>query len=847
MNNDFELLRRQLEREILARKQAESILEKKALELFEANRDLKALNTGLENEVKIRTFKLEESEKQYREIVENSSDFIYSADAQGIFTYVNEPALNRFGYQKDYILGMHFTNLVKEDYKKRALDFYLAMREEGASQSYIELPVKTAKGETIWLGQSAKLNINNGIKSYSMIAKDITERKNSEEKYKSIFENMNLGIVEIDTEGKVVKAYPLFCEQLGYKEEELLGQDFISKLINDPDSKLFKGENRSKSLVKTQELQLKKKDDSLIWMLVSEAPFFDRDQFMGSLAIHFDLTSQKTLQHELEKAKIKAESAEKAERIFLANMSHEIRTPLNAIVGMSHLLESSSLNAEQADHLDVLQSSADILLNLISDILDIAKIDAGSMEIRNKKFDLVKLMNSIEKTFTVKLDSSPVSVQLELDTGLDRLLVGDPVLLNQILYNLVGNAEKFTNEGYIYIRARIIDRDNDRISIRFEVEDTGIGMEEDKLKFIFDQFRQIDGREEVSQKGTGLGLAITKKIIDLLDGDIHVSSRLGTGSKFSIVLHFEETNIALRDAKQEIKKDYESIVLKNPILIVEDNKMNQKYISKLFEKWNYDYRMAENGLEAVELARRYPFSIIFMDLQMPKMNGYEATKAIRQLGNANSDIPIVALTASTLSSKRNEALDAGMSDFLAKPFNPDQILDVLDKYVNELVENTEQSEESATSDIHINETGFVEEKMIKQDLFMALEKDQEKEVVPEPTSGKIEIDEKYLEATYGNDKVYASEIFSIFLEKTPEELNNLKNSERLSQVVSIAHKIKPTFQMVGLAKFTNDLGMIEELASNSQHEELNQKIDIFLNEAQIALSLVEERFAKMQT
>ena len=544
------------------------------------------------------------------------------------------------------------------------------------------------------------------------------------------------------------------------------------------------------------------------------------------------------LEETVEEERAKAIGYVKADLLFSKNINEEIRNPLNAILGMTQLLEESDLNDTQAEQLKLIKGSAEILNTMLTDTLDFSRSEPRSSEVSHIKFDVVQLMESILKTISMQLDGVPISVRLEMDSGFDKLLAGDSVILRNILLRIIKFSRRNTREGYIYLRTRIIDRDRERISVRFEIEDTGIGIEKEKLNTIFEPYQPLYSNDVYSQEE--LGLPYVKKLIEVLEGDIHVSSRMGTGTKFSILLNFEETQESMRVAIPQVIASNEDIVLSAPILLVEDSLLHQEYMANLFAYWGCNFVIAESCVKAIELARTKAFSIIFLDMHMPKMNGAEVSRAIRKFGNVNSSIPIIAMSSSTSGWILEEALELGIVHLLTKPFHPNKVHQILSEIAEVKTEVKEKNvEPSRLEEELIADNGG---EQAKQEEIL-----ETKEIVVAPEARtSIKIDTEYLQQKYENaDEAY--DAFKTYLDKTPSLLNDIKYCERLSQVSKISQTLIPIFQDVGLGSFTNEFNMLIDLAQTNQYTDLNEKVDSLLENSEKAIEVVRTHYEHIKS
>tara|TARA_R110000868_G_scaffold259361_5_gene517330 strand:- start:93509 stop:95341 length:1833 start_codon:yes stop_codon:yes gene_type:complete len=387
---------------------------------------------------------------------------------------------------------------------------------------------------------------------------------------------------------------------------------------------------------------------------------------------------------ELEKARIALEKSTRAKSEFLATMSHEIRTPMNAIMGMTHLLQKDDPRKDQLEALNILDFSGKTLLSLIDDVLDFSKIEAGRLEFENIKFELDKLIGTITESFKIMADNKSIKLTNHLEDDIQNVLLGDPARLTQILNNLLSNALKFTEEGTIELRIKKINEWEEKVELEFSVSDTGIGIPKDRINTIFDSFTQASGSTKRLYGGTGLGLTISKQLTDLQGGKLWVDSEEDRGSTFYVEMTFGKGNGDEILNRGEVVTPAQQAQLKGKkVLLAEDNLVNQKVMKRFLERWEVDMTIVENGKEALKAIEKENFDVVLMDLQMPEMDGYEATQEIRSLSDPNKrNIPIIALTAAALKEVKEKVFACGMNDFVTKPFNPNELQQKLSEHAN---------------------------------------------------------------------------------------------------------------------------------------------------------------------
>jgi CheY-like chemotaxis protein/nitrogen-specific signal transduction histidine kinase len=434
---------------------------------------------------------------------------------------------------------------------------------------------------------------------------------------------------------------------------------------------------RKEGVSSAYEVPIKTKNGEVKWLIISGAPYFDKaGKLLGTFGLHLDISDRKKMESDLLLAKLKAEELNRVKELFLANVSHEIRTPMNAIIGMTELLKESELNKNQTDYLGAIEKASEGLLALINDVLDFSKIESGEITVIESEFNLYELIDNVKQTLSYKADQNGVSIEVGIDKKVPPYIKGDKAKLNQVLLNLVSNAVKFTKNGSVHILINLIKLKRDKASIEFLVVDEGIGISGEDMASIFENFKQANPSISREYGGTGLGLPISQNIVKLLGGEILVKSEIGKGSEFSFEIDFTIIeNMKLKEEGKVIVDFKEA-----QILVVEDNPVNMLMVSTALKKWNCLMQESSNGLEAIEALKKNQFDLILMDLQMPKMGGIEACEIIR--GKMKIDTPIIALTANAIEGDDQKCIDAGMNDYLSKPFKQKDLNVKLNKWLS---------------------------------------------------------------------------------------------------------------------------------------------------------------------
>jgi len=456
----------------------------------------------------------------------------------------------------------------------------------------------------------------------------------------------------------------------------------VFKIPFDDDNKYMMKENFAKAFSGKRVTVVHRIDKLFFETTFNPIKTDDSKQILGVSIFSQDITQEKNNEIGLIEAKKEADSSASAKSQFLSNMSHEIRTPMNAIIGLTNVLLDTELSESQKENLNVLKFSADNLLVIINDILDLSKIESGKLTFETINFNLGRIIEQVAKTFSFQVKGKSVKIIGDVEESIPEQLIGDPYRLTQMLNNLVSNAVKFTEKGVVTISAEFVENiDENQALIEFKVSDTGIGIPKGKLNSIFDSFTQASTDTTRKFGGTGLGLAITKQLVEVQGGIINVDSELNKGTTFTFTIPFAIGNTK-KQKTLENKKMSEEVLAGLNIAVAEDNKANQLVIRQVLSRWKINVILLDNGKEAVEYLEKETPDLLFMDLQMPEMNGFDAIKVIRDKNSKvlKHDLPVLALTADVFPETRDRIYSSGMNDYLLKPFDIEKLKDKLILY-----------------------------------------------------------------------------------------------------------------------------------------------------------------------
>lgn len=656
---------------------------------------------------------------------------------------------------------------------------------------------------------------------------------NADSRYaRSLIEASLDPLMTISPEGKITDMNEALTSITGLSREELKGTDFKGYFTQPEEASKVYQEVFEKGFVTDYPLTIK--DHKLTNVLFNGSVYKDDDgNVIGAVVVARDITLQRMFENELIAAKEMAELAQsnaeeaknyaetvttiaveavKSKQQFLSNMSHEIRTPMNAIIGFTKVVLKTNLDEMQTEYMSAIKLSCDSLIVLINDILDLAKVDAGKMTFEQAPFRMYSSLSAMLHLFEPKIEEKNLELVKQYDSNIPHTLLGDPVRLHQIMLNLLSNAVKFTTSGKISMIIELVSESDLDATIKFTVEDTGIGIEEEKLKYIFENFQQASSNTSRLYGGTGLGLAIVKQLVESQGGTIQVESKPGVGSSFSFTLTFLKTQ-AIAEI-EETETILEPNIPKISVLVVEDIALNQLLMKTLLDDFGFERDFAINGKVAIEKLATKTYDLILMDLHMPVMNGFESTEYIRN--TLKLDVPIIALTADVTTVDLAKCKAAGMNDYVAKPVD-EKIL--YSKIIN-IVLKANKLKESA--------------------------KDNLKEFEIKVNKSKY-IDLDYLRQRTKSDPDLMMEMIFAYLNQTPPLLTSMKKSfiEKDWDVLQkTVHKMIPSFSIMGISSdYEMKAKKIQEYANNQQQEDLiNDLINEIENVCLIACKELEEEY-----
>lgn len=741
--------------------------------------------------------KIADFEYRFRMALEQIGDNVWEHDMVTGKTYFSNTSgslLNYLPDQSEDNAALWWNQTHAED-RKYLFENDEKYRSGEINHHILEYRIVTKEGAVHWvLDRGVVIEKDNNGKPLKIVGThtDITERKLAEqllkineEKYRGIIANMNLGLLEVDNEEVVQYANQSFCNMCGYDADELIGRKASLLFTRGENIEVIEAKNdlRKKGISDAYEIAMKNKRGEIRWWLISGAPRFDdKGTLVGSIGIHLDITEQKALELELLDAREAAEQSARTKELFLANMSHEIRTPMNAILGMSRQLNKTELNSTQHFYLDTINKAADHLLVVINDILDISKIEAGKLSLENIGFKPDEVIRHCMTVMSHRAEEKGLRLVKDTVPGFCPVFIGDPYRFTQVLLNLISNAVKFTDKGSVTVSCKLLPPENTKQTLVLSVIDTGIGMDEDFLKNLFQKFTQEEKTTARKYGGTGLGMSISKQLIELMEGTVEVESKKGAGTTITVAIPF--TVGSLSDIPAENSETADTAVLEGKhILLVEDNEMNRLVATTVLSGTGVIVTEAENGLEAILLLKENKFDLVLMDVQMPVMDGLEATAKIRS--EVDSTIPIIALTANAIKGESDRCRDAGMNDFLSKPFEENDLIQKICHWIGKEQHNTTDKTATVKKAVPNNEKLY--------------------------NLGNLK------KISQGNSE-FLKKMIALFSQQAPQSVKEMKEAlqkKEFDKVRAIAHKIKPAIDNMGISSLHKTIREIERNAAEA--------------------------------
>ncbi len=774
--------------------------------------------------------KLEEQRKFYENVLNNIPADIVAFNPNHDYLFINPTAIKDAELRK-WMIGKNDAEYClrrgksTEIINNRKLQFEKVVASKKIY--FWEDKITKRDGSTAYILRHLYpvLNEQNEVIQVIAYGLDITDRKKIEEqlkinekRYRDLFNYSQAYICTHDLNGILITTNPAICEKLGYTSSEMIGRN-ISDFIPKADLPNFQTDYLDKVINKgiaKGVFRVIGKTDKKSFLLYQNFKVEEENSEPYIIGFSQDITERIQIEKELRKAKKITEESAKAKELFLANMSHEIRTPMSGILGIANLLSKTNLNEQQRKYTNLITGSANGLLTIVNDVLDIEKIASGKFELESIPFRLEEKVLTTVHSFQYKAEEKNILLTFKNNISEDIIVKGDPSRLGQILNNLMSNALKFTNRGTIEIAISCTKNEKDSITVLFEVSDSGIGINPEKLNEIFNPYVQATSDTSRKFGGTGLGLSICKNLIEMQGGKITVNSKLNVGTTFSFYIPYkkgERTSIP-----ENNQSNYNFLSLKNSkILVAEDVELNQFLISQILQSWGCSIVIVNNGKDALDEFITTEFDIILMDIHMPVMDGITATKKIRNLKNYKSKVPIIALTANALKGDHQNYINAGMDDCVTKPYTEEKLYEVINKVLNK-------------PNLYI-----IEDNIIKKNT--------------ESTSKEIANDTKELlyDLTFVNsfgrgDVSFAKKMVGIFLDSVPKDLIALQNAIDTKDTLLIrnaAHKMKSQIDSMGILSVQQNIRDIETNKYENDEQLLLTwflKLQTILNEVFIQLN-----------
>ena len=624
----------------------------------------------------------QKTQEQYRLIVETANEGILGLDANQHITYANDIIAHLLGYQKAEIIGRPLTDFIEpSELKDNARS--IAQRAQGTKDRYERRFVRK-DGSIVWTIVSASPltgDDDNFLGVFAMVT-DINEVKQAHARMLTILNDMEADIFVSDLDTHEIlfmnahmrkKNRPFDSGTKCHKH--IYNNDTRCSFCRKP--RLQDAQGRSMDTLVTEIYHQETKR----WHLTHDRII----EWLEGKKVHMylaaDITELKNMEKEMAEAIVKAEAASLSKNEFLANMSHEIRTPLNGLLGMLQLMELTDLKPSQREYLKTAHESGRNLSQILNDILDLSKVESGKLELEESEFELGELLDSVISVFRHQATSRGVTLSWSIDESLQRHFMSDRGRLRQILFNLVGNATKFTESGSISVEAYPLQSSmtKDSVHIFFEVRDTGIGIPEDKVNAVFDPFTQVDGSLTRKYQGTGLGLGIVHRLVQLMDGNISIQSRVNEGTTLAFTVKaipIPETKPVESNQTRNGNNDFFSI------LVAEDERVNRVVIDRILTRMGHEVTCVGSGEEALEILKGKSFDLILTDIQMPGLDGMDTTRAIRS--DLGIQTPVIALTAHAMKGDKDRFIESGMNGYIAKPFELNELQTEIERVMTEM-------------------------------------------------------------------------------------------------------------------------------------------------------------------